>query len=173
MAAHHELFNFVNKFLYLWKSGFEANLHVEAQNGQAFVNLQAGLGSFYQVPQKHLNRRKPGPSRLRRRQRRAAARQAAEEVPATEEEVVTEEETNTAEEIAENVGPSPEVNEDGFESVSDAGIAASTKSISTAEVASLPEDSLPLAPQYARVAGQASLPPQHLRSAAHPTRIVV
>ena len=73
---------------------------MEAQNGQAFVNLRAGLGFLQQAPQKPLSRRQPGPSRVRRRQRRAAARQAAEEAPPTEEEVVADEEGNAAEEAA-------------------------------------------------------------------------
>ena len=73
---------------------------MEAQNGQAFVNLRAGLGSLQKAPQKPLSRRYPGPSRVRRRQRRAAARQAAEEAPPTEEEVVADEEGNAAEEAA-------------------------------------------------------------------------
>ena len=159
----------MNKFLYLWESGFKANLHVEAQNGQAFVNLRAGLGFLQQAPQKPLSRRQPGPSRVRRRQRRAAARQAAEEAPATEEEVVAEEEGDAAEEAAdiieEILEPSPEslaveVNENGIEEeLTVAGKASLTAQISTAEVVLYPEDSPPLAPQFTRVAEQAS--PQH------------
>ena len=72
MAGHHKVLNFVNKFVNLWKSGFEAKLHVEAQAGQAWVGLQVGLGA---TPQPH-HGRKPGPSQTRRRARRAEARAA-------------------------------------------------------------------------------------------------
>ena len=69
MAGHNEVLNFVNKFVNLWKTGFEAKLHVEAQAGQAWVRLHVGLGHYQ--PQ---HGRKPGPSQLRRRARRAEAR---------------------------------------------------------------------------------------------------
>ena len=90
MAGHHEVFNFVNKFINLWKTGFEAKLHVESQAGQAWVQLQVGLGALQQ-PHYH---RKPGPAQLRRRARRAEARasqvaaQAADIPPANTDEAV-------------------------------------------------------------------------------------
>ena len=72
MAGHQELQSFVNKFVNLWKSGFEAKLNVEAQAGQACVSIQLGLGTLHQPPYF----RRPAPSRLRRRARRAEDRAA-------------------------------------------------------------------------------------------------
>ena len=100
----------MNKFVNLWRSGIQANLLVEAQAGQAFVNLRVGLGSLQNAPRKQFSHRHPGPSRLRRRQRRAEARQAAaaaEQVAATEEVSSAEEESSATEEVAENVEPFP------------------------------------------------------------------
>ena len=69
----------MNKFLHLWRAGLQAHLHVESQNGQAYV------------------------SRL------AAARHAASDQAAvTEEVIVAEEGTATEENILESVEPSPE-----------------------------------------------------------------
>ena len=90
MAGHHKVFNFVNKFVNLWKSGFKAKLQVEAHAGQAWVSLQVVLG----VPYQPRHGRKPGPSQLRRRARRAEARasqaaaQAADLPPANTDEAV-------------------------------------------------------------------------------------
>ena len=47
-AAHHELVNFVNKFLFLWKSGFQGTLHVEAQNGKTLI-LELASALFTKV----------------------------------------------------------------------------------------------------------------------------
>ena len=90
MAGHNEVLNFVNKFVNLWKTGHEAKLHVDAQAGQAWVSLQVVLG----VPYQPRHGRKPGPSQLRRRARRAEARasqaaaQAADLPPANTDEAV-------------------------------------------------------------------------------------
>ena len=39
-----ELDSFVKKFVSLWRSGCEANLQVQSRTGNAYVNLQLGLG---------------------------------------------------------------------------------------------------------------------------------
>ena len=44
MAGASELDSFVRKFVNLWKAGSHAKLHVETLDGDAFVNLQVGLG---------------------------------------------------------------------------------------------------------------------------------
>ena len=77
MAGLQELHSFVGKFVNLWKNGFEASLHVDSKAGKATVNLQVGLGEALPV-------RTSGPSRIRRRQRRADARRTAEEASAEE-----------------------------------------------------------------------------------------
>ena len=82
-----ELKSFVTKFAELWHSGRNASLALECGAGEATINLQLRLGSHplhlqqpqhYQGPQHHLERR-VGPSRLRRRARRAQAREVAAE----------------------------------------------------------------------------------------------
>ena len=40
---------FVRKFVILWQSGCDAKLSVEAEAGNAFVNLRAGLGQASQL----------------------------------------------------------------------------------------------------------------------------
>ena len=75
----------MNKILYLWKSGFQGNLH-----------------PLYQGQQNHCNCRQPGPtgpSRLRRRQQLAEVKQATKEGPANEQESIAEED-NAAEDVA-------------------------------------------------------------------------
>ena len=111
MAGLNELYSFMDKFLHLWKSGCDAQLHMEAKAGQACVRLQVDLGHF-PPPQaaQHHHRRQQGPSRLRRRTRRAAARDAAASKTTSTEEVVEEEnevdeklEETTAVEAADSV----------------------------------------------------------------------
>ena len=46
MYGHHELYSFMEKFINLLQSGFDAQLHFEAHAGQAHVRLQAGLGQL-------------------------------------------------------------------------------------------------------------------------------
>ena len=76
MASKVELQSFVSKFNHLWRSGFQAELHLKCNAGEAFVNLNVGLGHFdvpiqtchaadIEPPKKHVP-----PSRLRRRIRR-------------------------------------------------------------------------------------------------------
>ena len=78
----HELFNFVTKFVKLWNAGKQARLFVECEAGVASINLQLHLGNHETHPptpeHDHPHQpRQPGPSRLRRRARRAAAREVA------------------------------------------------------------------------------------------------
>ena len=83
--ASQEIDSFVGKFKYLWHAGFKATLNIEAEHGEAFVTLRAGLGSipppFYlpkppsQTPQAYR-----GPAYQRRQERRRAARTSAENV---------------------------------------------------------------------------------------------
>ena len=105
MAAS-ELHSFMIKFLNLWKSGKEANLNVESRAGHIYVNLKADLGS-QQSPQEHPPRshHRPGPSRVRCRERREAARltavgpglTTAKEFTAAEEATVDDQEASAAE----------------------------------------------------------------------------
>ena len=86
-----ELNSFVAKFVGLWQNGIEANLHVSSRDGQAFINLQAGLGKAPQspFPQYYHHYQHVSPSRLRRRKRREEERKQAEEfVPVVQTEEV-------------------------------------------------------------------------------------
>ena len=73
-AAMKELFS---KFQHFWRSGKKAHLSVECHAGEAWLQLRVHLPQPHQ--QHRQNQRKPGPSRLRRRARRAAARKHAAE----------------------------------------------------------------------------------------------
>ena len=80
-----ELKSFLTKFADLWHSGRNASLSLECEAGEATINLQLRLGSHpLQQPKHHqgpqyLGGRRAGPSRLRRRARRAQARVLAAE----------------------------------------------------------------------------------------------
>ena len=85
LVGYQEFCSFVTKFTNIWRSGGDAELHVEVQAGKATVRLQAGLGFICQDPansHQQLKHCHLGPSRLRRRERRAAAKnsKATEEV---------------------------------------------------------------------------------------------
>ena len=71
MASFAEVNSFLGKFMHLWQSGRDADLHLETRAGQACVVLRLGLGVH---PHQH-QVKKVSPSRQRRRDRRAAARQ--------------------------------------------------------------------------------------------------
>ena len=80
--AHIEIDRFVSKFKHLWSLGLDATIKVETHAGQAWVNLQVGLGcpplpQQYHLPQQHGRPRHHhvGPTQHRRRERRAAARE--------------------------------------------------------------------------------------------------
>ena len=76
MAGLTQFQSFVGKFVSLWEQGLDARLNVNCSAGQAWIQLQVGLGDAHgpqqQEPQGHV--RVPGPARLRRRQRRAEER---------------------------------------------------------------------------------------------------
>ena len=79
-----ELESFLTKFRGLWNSGFDAHLELESHAGQAWVSLRVRLGHApgpVQHPRHfaHQNRTRNGPSRQRRRERRAEARRLATE----------------------------------------------------------------------------------------------
>ena len=78
MAGTSELENFVRKFIFLWKSGCNAKLSVEAKAGEAFVNLSVGLGQA--VPVVPARRRGGAAARQRRTERRAAERLSSAKV---------------------------------------------------------------------------------------------
>ena len=80
-SAMKELFS---KFRHFWRSGKDAHLSLECHAGQAWLNLRVHLPH---QPHHHPQQRKPGPSRLRRRARRAQARAAAENATAKTSEV--------------------------------------------------------------------------------------
>ena len=76
MAAN-ELDSFVVKFKNLWRNGQEATLKVKSKDGEAWIELQVGLGHPLDLPPPHLQahqRVQTGTSRDRRRARRAAER---------------------------------------------------------------------------------------------------
>ena len=73
MAGLMQFNSFIGKFVSLWQQGLDAHLSVNAHAGQAWMQLQVGLGEAqHQEPQEHV--RVPGPAQLRRRQRRAENR---------------------------------------------------------------------------------------------------
>ena len=74
----------VNNFKQLWKSGRSAHLDIDSHAGQAWIGLRVRLGHVHvQHDHQHEVRTRNGPSRQRRRIRRAAARQeTAEEAAA-------------------------------------------------------------------------------------------
>ena len=75
-----QLTNFLAKFRNEWQAGTDARLVIECHAGQAWIHLHQPLGYHPSPPHKHHPRR-PGPSRLRRRARRAEARKAESATP--------------------------------------------------------------------------------------------
>ena len=103
--ATKELDNFVFKFKNLWNAGIEANLSVNTRDGQAWVQLQVGLGRPLDLRQPYHHghdgsHRAGGTSRQRRRMRRESSRKvgAAAEEAATD--TVENIEAGTAEQVA-------------------------------------------------------------------------
>ena len=78
MATFTELETFVQKFKYLWKSGQDAHLDIEAHAGQAWVGLRLRLGedpgTAVERKMNCSNIKKSSPARERRRATRAAQR---------------------------------------------------------------------------------------------------
>ena len=91
-----ELDSFIEKFKQVWKKGAGAHLGLDTHAGQAWVGLCVRLGQPHEPhlpPQpQHLSnfRARNGPSRERRRARRAAARQEASKKTEAEEATVSE-----------------------------------------------------------------------------------
>ena len=74
-----QLSNFLVKFRHEWQAGKNARLQIECHAGKAWITLHQPLG--YSSPPAQHHPRRPGPSRLRRRARRADARAAASAAP--------------------------------------------------------------------------------------------
>ena len=87
--AYCEVDSFVTKFKHLWYAGLKATLIIKALDGEATVEITAGLGYLphptpppFHVPRHHDNfHSNRGPSYWRRQERRQAARNAAVQVP--------------------------------------------------------------------------------------------
>ena len=83
--ARAEMHNFNFKFMQLWNAGHDARLTVECRDGKSTINLQLTLGEPPPACHVRPQPRRPGPSRLRRRERCAEARTAAENAADTSE----------------------------------------------------------------------------------------
>ena len=110
MAAKNvnEVFNFVNKFLDLSRTGKNANLSLQCQDGRVVLNLQLQLPT-YPPPQYHPRQPshpypRASPSRVRRSIRRADARAKKAENDALKYPF----KTNTAEQVAAESSPTAE-----------------------------------------------------------------
>ena len=108
-----ELESFLTKFRSLWNSCFDAHLELDSHAGQAWVSLRVHLGHAPGPlqPPDHIshppNSTRNGPSRQRRRARRAAARaeQLVDNENVDTEDVVKAEEAvihNSTEKVADN-----------------------------------------------------------------------
>ena len=76
MAGIQEFDSFVNKFRNLWKACHTVSLKVETHAGEAWFELDVGLGVPHPVQGQHQHH---GNARQRRREKRAAARAAENE----------------------------------------------------------------------------------------------
>ena len=97
-----ELDTFIGKFKQIWKSGQSAHLHIETNDGQAWVcfcyHLGHAPGPLHQGPHQQGRRRtRDDPSRQLRRARRAAEREAGKATTTTEK--VSEGETTLCEDV--------------------------------------------------------------------------
>ena len=77
MAGLQEFHSFMAKFVNLWKHGFKAHLRIQTKDRKATISMEVEPGQAFPP-------RKPGPSRLRRSERRAETRRLAEEAKAQE-----------------------------------------------------------------------------------------
>ena len=109
--ANHEYFNFLKKFLNLLHSGKSAKLVLECQHGQAKIHLEHvlhhPLGTLHhpsrQSHQHQPGYGQPGPSRVRRRIRRAQARAVVAAGEAAETSMKVRAETEQVTAAAENI----------------------------------------------------------------------
>ena len=94
------------KFQQLWQAGKDARLSMESHAGGAWINLHVYLPTPPQPPRNYRQqKRQPGPSRLRRRERRAAARTEAAEQAVVISEATEVVKPSVVEEVAENATP--------------------------------------------------------------------
>lgn len=135
--TYREVDNFVTKFKNLCHAGVKATLTVEAENGEAFVTLKAGLGPI--PPPRHVpghghQSRHRGPSYQRRQERRQAAREAAELDRLSTEVVVDRPPPNGAglADIASNVSRAEEQAEEAI-SLSDTSVEDSNEKVKHSE----------------------------------------
>ena len=106
-----ELETFIVKFRHLWKAGLDAHLDIESHAGQAWVGLRVRLGPEPGPAQQHPpfpphvdKKTRDGPSRQRRRARRAAARtELADPVEQTRQDEPVVEAEDAHRKAAENV----------------------------------------------------------------------
>ena len=77
--AYCEIDSFVKKFKTLCQAGSNASLTLSSNAGKAVGNLRVDLGVLGHQPHHPSQRTRNGPSKQRRRKRRATARQAAAE----------------------------------------------------------------------------------------------
>ena len=121
-----EVESFVLKFKQLWKAGHSAHLDLDTHAGDAWVGLRVRLGQepglLHQI--QHPRKTWDGPSRQRRRARRAAARQQEAE------EAIHENETEEG--IDENSAEAEEANTDQV--VKEAKENEEEKAAATAEI---------------------------------------
>ena len=125
--ATKELDNFVFKFKNLWNAGIEANLSVNTRDGQAWVQLQVGLGRPLDLPQPYHQHEdgycgaRSGTSRHRRRIRREADRERAKQaVPPTAEKNATENDVEQVNDISKkDVSVAEEATNNGDETFRD------------------------------------------------------
>ena len=82
MAAHRDIQSFVTKYFELLHSGKDAKLSLTCKAGKASAQLHLDVVLHLSRPQRDRERpaRQPGPSRLRRRHRRAEERAKATDV---------------------------------------------------------------------------------------------
>ena len=72
--ASYEIDSFVRKFKALCQAGRSASLNLSSNAGKASLNLRVDLGALHDGPHHPPNHSRNGPSRQRRREKRAAAR---------------------------------------------------------------------------------------------------
>lgn len=75
-----EIDSFVGKFRQLWRAGFDVHFDLNAHAGNAWLGLRLNLGQHQQKAthqEGEFLKKRPSPSRIRRRERRAASRNDA------------------------------------------------------------------------------------------------
>ena len=126
MAGPQQFDSFLRKFVNLWESGYHAKLYVEAEAGNACVNLQLALG---QAQPAHGGRHQAvGGSRQRRRERRETERKDKAEEAAAEEAATAKaaEEASAAEEAADAIAAEEAADDKTAEEAEETGDAKAT-----------------------------------------------